>query len=235
MMSRPSLPPLLTGMAAAGACPFEAACAEAQAGCDGGLLVHDVTPFALRAAVVFAPDVALAQAMAMLPLCAVAMQNALGVLGPSELPVQLEWQGAFRVNGGLCGGVRAAASGIDPQAVPDWLVVGVDMPFAADIDSSGETPDRTALMLEGCGDVAPMDLLESWARHMLNWLHRWETDGVAPLHRDWTGLAHGLGQEVRVGARTGVFLGVDEALGMLLKEPSGTALIPLTALLETNP
>lgn len=233
-MNAPEFPPLLSGRTTAGADPFAAAVAEARSGCDAGQVLHDLSDGNLHAAVVFAPDVTLGRAAVMLPLCAVAFQNALGALGPSELPVHLDWAGGFVVNGAFCGGLRATASTSDLDVVPDWLVIGISVPFVDD-GAGGDAPDRTTLYAEGCGGLMPGALLESWARHMLTWLHRWEEDGEAPLHREWSGLAYGLGQERRMGDETGTFLGLDETLGMLFKSGGKTRLIPLVTLLQETP
>ena len=110
-MNTPSFPPLFSGLAVESQVdPFDKACAEAARGCDAGLVVHDLGANTLRAALVFAPDVQLADAMAMLPLCGVGFQNALGALGPPEVAVHLEWAGGLRINGANCGTLRVAAS-----------------------------------------------------------------------------------------------------------------------------
>ena len=96
----------------------------------------------------------------------------------------------------------------------------------------GATPDRTTLYAEGCADVAPPTLVEAWARHTLNWITRWEDEGVRPLHAEWRGLGHGIGEPVTSGDLSGTFLGVDEDFGMLLRDDTTTHLIPLTALLD---
>lgn len=235
MNTTPQFPPLLSGRMTAGADPFAAACRAAAEGCDAGLILYDPGPEVLRAAIVLAPEVPLCRAMAMLPLAQVGLQNALGALGPAELPVQMEWDGTLRVNGGHCGGFSACASDADPAAVPDWLVIGFSLRFVPESDEAGADPDRTALYSEGCGDLFPQDLLESWARHTLAWLHRWEAEGTAPLHREWSGLLTGTDGPVASGGTTGAYLGIDEDLGLLLKTENGTRLIPLTAQLTETP
>ena len=129
---------------------------------------------------------ALAKAMAMLPLCGVGFQNALGALSPPEVAVQLEWNGGIRVNGAACGALRMMASTTNPAAVPDWLVVGFTLPLYPandpDMAQTGLNPDQTALYAEGCAEVQPPALVESWARHTLHWINRWEDLGPASLH-----------------------------------------------------
>ncbi|MCL3881056.1 biotin/lipoate--protein ligase family protein [Marivita sp. GX14005] len=235
MTGTPAFPPLMQGMNAAGADPFEAACVEAARGCDAGLILYDIAPERLRAAIVLAPEVALKQAAAMLPLTGVAVQNTLGALGPPELAVHLGWTGAIFVNGAACGQLRAASDSCVPEDVPGWLVTGVEVVFARPGLDGGESPGETDLSAEGCGDLEPAAVLESWSRHLMNWLSRWEDEGIAPLHREWSGLAHGLGEPARVQGQSGTFLGLDETLGLLLRQDTGTIVIPLTDLLETRP
>ncbi len=233
-MSEIAFPPLMSGLAVTGQeDPFETACQRAVLGCDSGLLTYNLSADLMRAALVFAPEVPLLKAMAMLPTCGIGLQNALGALAPPEVAVHLEWGGGLRINGGRCGRLRVAASTSDPEATPDWLVVGLELPLWPASEDTGETPDQTALYAEGCADVKAPALLESWARHALHWIARWEEDGVEPLHAEWRGLAHGLGEAGQWNGASGTFLGVDEDFGMLLREADTTRLIPLTTQLET--
>ncbi|MFD1343322.1 biotin/lipoate--protein ligase family protein [Litorisediminicola beolgyonensis] len=233
MTERPSFPPLLTGVAVPGDAPRAAAIAAARDGCDAGTIFYDPSAPDLAAAIVLAPDVALAQAAQMLPLLAVGCQNALGAIAPPEVGMHLGWDGTLRVNGGRAGRVALVAPTPEPKHVPDWLIGVLELRFEIDLDRGGDRPEETALRAEGCGDLAPLDLLEAWARHSLNWLHRWEVDGPAELHREWTALSDEIGKELAVAGRSGTALGLDEELGLLLKTADGTELVPLTALLET--
>ena len=232
-MNTPSFPPLFSGLAVESQVdPFDKACAEATRGCDAGLVVHDLGANTLRAALVFAPDVQLADAMAILPLCGVGFQNALGALGPPEVAVHLEWTGGLRINGATCGTLRVAASSADPTAEPDWMVIGLELPLWPANDAPGETPDQTALYSEGCADVNAMELLESWVKHTLVGINTWTEDGVKSLHKDWRGLSYGIGEDISIDKFSGTFLGVDEQFGMLIRAGKTTHLVPLTYLLE---
>jgi biotin-(acetyl-CoA carboxylase) ligase len=214
---------------------FDEALRQAHLGCDAGLVTYGTGADIIEAALVLAPEVPLGKAMAMLPLAAIGYQNALGALAPPEVAVHLEWAGGLRLNGAACGVFRVAASTNDPTKVPDWLVVGFQVPFLPDSDEMGYAPDRTALAAEGCAEVAADQLIESWARHTLHWINRWESEGNRAIHADWRGLAHGIGEDITQGDLTGVFVGVDEDFGMLLRDDTGkTHLLPLTQLLETH-
>ncbi|MEW9919197.1 DUF4444 domain-containing protein [Marimonas sp. MJW-29] len=232
-MTEPTFPPLMSGLAVTGSAdPFETACNRAIVGCDAGLVVYNTAADRLSAALVLTPDVPLAKAVAMLPLCAIGLQNALGALAPPEVAVHLEWEGGIRLNGGRCGSFRMAASDNTPEVEPRWLVVGFFLPLLI-LGEGGDRPDETALFEEGCADVDPVRLLESWARHTLNWIARWEEGGNKPLHAEWRGLAHGIGEVIEVQGHSGVFLGIDEDFGMLLRDETSTRSLPLTLLLET--
>ncbi len=236
-MSEPVFPPLMTSQPVeANVDPFENACARATLGCDSGLVVHRIDADWLRAAIVFAPEVPLKDAVIMLAVCGVGFQNALGALAPPEVAVHLEWDGRIRINGASCGRLRMAASPDDQtgdlEAEPDWLVIGLELPLLPQSDTPGNRPDETTLFEEGCSDVAPVQLLESWARHTLVWINRWTGEGVQPLHEAWRGLAHNMGEEITLYGLTGSFLGVDERFGMLLRQQDTTELLPLTRLLE---
>lgn len=229
-MSKPQFPPLFSGQDAAGSDPFALAIAAADEGCDAGLVIYDLTTARLRAAIVFAPEVTLAQAAVMLPLSGVGFQNAVGALGPPEVSVHLGWDGTIYVNGGRCGALRMAASGT-PDAEPDWLVIDLTLTLWPASDDTGLTPDDTALYAEGCAQIDPVALLESWVRHTLVGINAWSDDGVAAVHREWTGLAHGLTGTITAGGKTGTYIGLDDTLGLLLKVDGQTLSIPLTTLL----
>lgn len=231
MTQPPRFPPLMAGVAVVGADdPFETARAMAMRGCEGGTVVHNVQADRLRAAIVFAPEVTTEDAMAMLPLCGVGFQNAFGALAPPEVAVHLEWGGGIRVNGAYCGGLRVAAAGAADQ-IPDWMIVGLEVPILRIGDDPGENPDVTALYDEGCAEVDPTHLLESWARHCLVWINRWSDEGNAPLHAAWSGLLYGTGETVTRAGRSGTFLGTDERFGMLIRDGETTDLVPMSTLL----
>ena len=226
----PTFPPLLRGEEAAD--PFAKAVSRALTGADPGLLVWSRRADLMQAAIVLAPEQPLERAVGVYLAAPVALGDALGALAPPEVAVHYTWPGGVLVNGARCGRVRAAAAATEPGAVPDWLVLGVEMPFLPpDERDGGERPDETCLFAEGCGDVMPLPLIESWSRHLLVWINHFVDDGIAPLHAAWRARAWALGEKLPDGS--GVFMGLDEQGGMLVKTPAGTVLRPLTEALET--
>ncbi len=223
-------PPLLTGLAVAGD-PFVAAC-EAAPEAEPGSVFYGPDEETMRAAVLLAPEVPLGEAVSVSFAVALGLNDAIGALAPPEVAFHFEWPGGFRVNCASCGGLTARASTDDPRAEPDWLVVGVELPVMGSlVEEPGATPDRTSLHAEGCGEITVPDLIETWARHMMNWLHIYLTDGFAPLHEDWRARAYRLGETIEAPA-LGTFVGLDEHGGLILQETGGARILPLTMLLE---
>jgi biotin-(acetyl-CoA carboxylase) ligase len=128
--------------------------------------------------------------------------------------------------------MRVKASTQDPEATPDWLILGLELSMTSRKSNPGKDPDRTWLSEEGCGEITPDQLLECWVRHSLYWLNRWLDDGPRPVHSDWRGLVPTLGETVEVDGTSGTFVGVDENFGMLLRTGEDTTLIPLSSRLE---
>lgn len=232
MGEMPVFPPLLTGQAVAGQTPRDAAIAAGAAGADPGLVLYDPLSPDLEAAVLFAPEVSRAEAAVMLPLAGVALQNALGTVAPPEVALHLGWDGPVYVNGAVAGRLGITVPKGPEEAVPDWLVLTLSLRFPARTEEGGATPGETALHAEGCGELTPMPLLESWTRHLMHWLHDWETEGLKNLHRDYAALAWQIGETAEFAGRSGHFLGLDESLGALLKTDGQTRLLPLSLLLE---
>lgn len=237
MTHTPSFPPLLIGLQAGKDIdPFDKAISMASRGCDGGTIVHGITTELLRAAFVFAPEVPLSKAASMMVACGVGFSNALGALAPPEIAVHLTWDGQILVNGAVCGHLQLTASERDPSAMPDWLVIGLTVAlFPAQGDEGGLHPDQTTLFQEGCAEVDPVQLLESWARHTLVWVNRWSDEGVAPLHAEWRSMLDGVGENTTItdGSTevSGLFLGIDEDFGMLIRTHETTKTKPLTDLI----
>jgi BirA family biotin operon repressor/biotin-[acetyl-CoA-carboxylase] ligase len=226
-------PPLFQGEAVTGtADPFDRAVALAVAGTDPGTVVYNLGGGTLRASLILAPEVPLEEAMSMLPVCGLGFQAALGALAPPEVAVHLDWAGGIRVNGATCGRFRARASGANPNETPDWLIIGLELNVQTLEGNPGNDPDRTSLIEEGCGEVEPERLLESWVRHTLYWINRWQEDGPRPVHAEWRGLAKNLGEDITFNGETGTFVGVDEFFGMLMRMDGETKLIPLSTQLE---
>ena len=228
---QPIFPPLLRGEETMpGMDPFQKAVASAALGTNPGLICWSRDETTLRAALVLAPEAPLERAIGISFAVALGLGDSLGALAPPEVAIHYVWPDAFKVNGADCGAMRAAAATTDPKAEPDWLVIGVEMPYLPPSDGEpGKRPNQTSLIDEGCLEVTPLKLLESWSRHTLVWINRWLDDGFQPIHTAWRERAWGMGEELPEG---GTFMGIDELGGMLVKTAKTTEVRPLTAMLE---
>lgn len=233
--SAPLFPPLLTGVAVrAGADPFGEAVADARAGrAEAGHLYWSPDDDTLRAAIVFEPEETLVEAAPILFAVATGLNDCIGALAPPEVGMQHVWPGGVKINGATCGGLRLAAASGDGGAVPDWLVVGLTLSLAATRPDPGRDPHVTALAEEGCAHLDRVSLLESWSRHMLVWVNRWEDDGPRPVFEAWLARAEGRGDAGALAADGGpTVLGLDDHGGLLLKTADGPRVLPLLPALE---
>lgn len=226
----PSLPPLFRAEEVSGD-PFAKAVSLASRDADPGLLTWVRREDRLEAAVILAPEQVLEVAIGVLLVGAVAIGDAIASLAPPEVAIHYDWPGVIRVNGGLCGRLRIASASPAPDAVPDWMVLGVKLDFhLPEGMQGGEEPEHTYLHAEGCGDIHPLPLLEGWSRHLLVWINRFLDDGLAPVHAAWMARAWKVGSPLADGS--GMFLGLDEHGGLLAKTADGTVLHKLTETLE---
>lgn len=232
MIETPSFPPLLTGEVVPNNMdPFEKAVSRAIAGVDSGTVFYSEAGDTLRAALVLAPETPLEEAIQAVYVAQIGLAESLGALAPPEVPVHFQWPDRIKVNGAICGTVRFAADVSDPDAEPHWLVVGIEIPFIPQGDEPGANPNETCLLEEGCSEVTPMALLESWSRHTLLWLTYFLEEGAERVHREWRPRCDTMGESVQT-PRPGVFVGLDEKGRMLLRDGPMTETLSLIQFAE---
>ncbi len=237
MTGRPlSLPPLLRGVEA-GRAPWHRAQRDAGQGeAEPGDLYWSPHAEAMQAAVVLAPDRPLAEAMLAVFAVACGLHDCIGALAPPETAVTHLWPDTVLVNDAACGVIRVAASTADAQAIPDWMVAAVDLALAPISGDPGDSPGITSLAEEGYPVEDVQTLIESFARHLLVWIHRWQEDGPRPLHDAWLSRARGQGGDAAVrcagAVERGAFLGLAEQGDLMLKADSGPRQLPLMSVLD---
>ena len=226
MSRRPILPPLYRGAAldAAGDAFLEAQ-ARARAGAGAGTLLWSARDDRFDCAVVLEPERPLAESLPVHYVALLGFGDALGALLPPAVDVTFDWPDRIAVNGGTVGGVRLAVPDAEAAATPDWMVVGAGAALADDPtdDEPGRNPGRTTLGTEGGAGIAPVDLVEAFARHFLVWLNRWQDDGFGPVRQAWLKRAAGSGGRVA---------GLDDSGGLLLIEDGGTRTLDLRRALQ---
>jgi biotin-(acetyl-CoA carboxylase) ligase len=146
-------------------------------------------------AIVLEPEVALDRALQMAPLVMVALGDCLGALMPPKTAIAFRWPDTLLVNGAEAGRVRLAAPSSALDAIPDWLVVGIELRLkpSSEDGEPGERPDFTTLATEGGGGLTRTDILQAFAAHVLAWIDIWTHEGFEPLRAHWLAGADGQG------------------------------------------
>ncbi len=176
---------------------YEAARADPEAGSPRAALLHQVRDAPegtllwsdaqgrLALALLLVPDHPFEQSALVAITAMIALGDAIGALAPPIVAVTNVWPDRIEVNGAFVGGVSLDRPGSD-LVTPERLILGVEVAIASVMEyEPGHRPDVTSLAEEGCGEITPVSLLESFARHFLAWLHRWKEDGFAPLRSAW--------------------------------------------------
>lgn len=222
----PRFPPLLEGRRAdPGADVFAEATAAARAGADGGVLIWAPRRDRFETALVLTPETDATTALGVIFALHLSVVDAVGALSPPEVAALWAWPDTFMINGAAAGRMRVA---MDTDAdTPAWMAVSIEVDIAPLKGDPGQTPDRTSLTDEGCGDIDGFALIEVWARHALLWINIFEDGGLPAIAEKWRERAFGTGRdgsafwpEPAPGV-VGVALGLDEEGGLLIKPEAG--------------
>ncbi|WP_425405358.1 biotin/lipoate--protein ligase family protein [Hwanghaeella sp.] len=242
----PALPPIFTPILAG---PTESPLDLALAAVDreedatGTVVVADRADIA-DAAFILGPDRPLMDALKVVHVMMVSVNDALGSIIPPQIAITFGWPDRIMINGALAGGLRLTLpEEIGPDSakadpVPDWMIlrVTIDVLGEPTSDALGKPVERTSLMHEGCVDVAPTLIVESIARHFLSWVSKWETDGFDPVRNAWDGRAEGYQEKVAfklpAGSIKGRLLGLDEDGGLMVSRDGKKRRAPLRWLLQ---
>lgn len=155
-----------------------ATAAEAGAGTLVQVGRFDLAEFAL----VLEPDEPLRTARRAFYAGMVALVDALAAHAPPQKPIDILWPASIRIDGGLVGGGRLAwPQHADEDAPPAWLVFGAAIrTAAAGATEAGLLPQTATLEDEGFA-LASERLVESFARHFMTAVDRWQQDGFAEI------------------------------------------------------
>jgi biotin-(acetyl-CoA carboxylase) ligase len=231
----PTFPPLLASNPVKSPDrPFRVACVEVDAGRAGaGDVFWARATDLMDVAIILEPEVALEQSTQMPFAAMVALGDALGAIAPPEVGVYYRWPGDIVVNGARAGSVRFAVPRDAAEgAVPRWLVVGATLTIRAgrSAPDPGLDTENTTLEEEGCAGITRTDLIESFCRHFLVWVHNWEQDGFRQISELWVERARQIADEATPDGVTGTLLGLDDGGNLLVKPPAGPAVsLPILA------
>ena len=225
LVTDPTFPPLLTGeKLAKDVDPFIKAVSASMIGCDPGIVFYAEDPGTLKAAITLAPEVPLKDGISVAHALMLSAADSLGALGPPELAIHFVWPFQFKINAARCGELQLKASTTDPETIPDWIVVGISIPFVRpESVEPGSDPSRTWLHEEGCIELTIPQVIESWSRHSLVWLNSFEDAGYQAIQDHWRAKCDSIGSDITRPAE-GTFVGTDGQGSLLLKRDGMTSI-----------
>src|SRR5262249_5396985 len=115
-----------------------------------------------------------------------ALADALAAHAPPEKPIAFVWPDAILVDGGLVGGGQFAWSDGPEDQPPQWMVFGAMIRTVSMGDSDrGLRPLASALEEEGFSGLESGALAESFARHLMTAVDRWQEQGFDAIAKDY--------------------------------------------------
>ena len=201
----------------------------------GTVVVAD-RPDMADCAFILGPDRPLKDALNVVHVMMLALNDAVGAIIPPQIAVTFGWPDRIMINGALAGGLRLTLpqdTSDELDETPDWMVLRLTLDVLGEPieEIPGHPVERTSLLHEGCVDIAPTVIIESVARHFLNWISRWERDGINRIREAWDGRAHGYQEQISFrmpgGGIKGRLLGLDEEGGLMVSRNGKKKTAPL--------
>ncbi|MGQ0664295.1 MAG: biotin--[acetyl-CoA-carboxylase] ligase [Pseudomonadota bacterium] len=178
-------------------------------------------PGNLYCSLVLRPDCPPAAAAQLSFVAALGVGGGLGAIIPPLIELRYKWPNDVLLNGRKAAGILIEAEPAQGGERLDWMVLGVGVNVAS--HPEGTDFPATSLAFEAGIPFRCEDVLEAFARHFQSWVNRWLEEGFAPVRREWTKRAKGIGEKITVRlARerlSGTFVDLD-ADGALLLEPA---------------
>lgn len=165
---------------------FGKACAAAKAGEDEGVIFWAPSADRLDFGLTLIPDRPRRATLPVIYAAALAFADALGAFAPPPTPIGFGWPGQILIDGGVAGSLSLACAAGNAGNVPAWAVLGCDLALSAAGDEPGRTPGRTCIAEEVFEDFSVAAQIESFGRHFLAWLNRWERDGLISVTAEWS-------------------------------------------------
>jgi BirA family biotin operon repressor/biotin-[acetyl-CoA-carboxylase] ligase len=236
----PSLPSIYRPIRAGGGPRGPATTLLRQAGrAPEGALCWSDAGGRLSLALLLDPDGDWSQSAPVALAAIVALGDAIGALAPPTVAVSNSWPDRLEANGGLVAGIALDGVGAD-AAAPSRLILRLEAVVHAPAGPEpGHRPDLTSLAEEGCEEITPVALLESFARHFLSWLHRWQEDGFGPVRASWRARGPRIGAplllELRGVGVTGRFRDLGPGGELILEADGAERRIALDEALASGP
>ncbi|MCP4329960.1 MAG: hypothetical protein GY791_16150 [Alphaproteobacteria bacterium] len=179
---------------------MQCAIALAKDGADPATLAWSDRADCLDCAIVLTPTEPWARAAPVMFSGALGMGDALASILPPGVEVGFGWPGDIHVNERRAASIELRApENITAEDIPEWLVLGAGLSITGQPQSSKrDSIPQTTLSYENCVDVTAAAALESFSRHFLAWVNRWQDDGFAPLRAAWLARIKGGGKSISV-------------------------------------
>ena len=208
--------------------------AAARAGMEEGILFWSERSDKLDAALLLQPDRPRGETLPVIYVAALAFADALGAFAPPPAPISFAWPGGILADGAQIGALSLACAPSNPDAIPDWAVLGFQLALAAGDEEPGQRPDRTSIAEQDFEGFSIAAQIEGFGRHFLAWLSRWDTEGVRPILIEWSRRAFGasLGPTIDLrGVGRVKPLDLDSAGNLRVRQGSGERMLLLEAAL----
>lgn len=209
-----------------------------RGGMDPGAVCYSERPDRLDAIFMLGPETPLSHAIQVMYPLVLATNDSLGATIPPEIGVHMGWPDRIFVNGALAGGLALVTETEDMAAVPDWMLARLTIDVMGDPADMrpGQRSDRTSLYQEGAGETSAPALLTAFCRYFLNWLDRWQRDGLAPLAPKWLDRAAGRDKPIGFPDGESVTRGTPVRLtdtgDLVIETADGERTLPLAGLLN---
>ncbi len=169
-------------------------------GADDGTLLWVGRDDRLDCAVILHPDDPLERAVLVTYVAMLGLGDALSVVVPPMTDVIYTWPNRIEANGGGVAAIEIyLPNGVTSGSVPDWMALFAAANVTAPLPLGSDAKRRvTSLREEGCEGLTPAELLETFARHFLNWVNRWQDDGFEPVRATWLHRAPARGEAIEI-------------------------------------
>ncbi len=239
MIESARLPPIYNLIAVEGGRnPELHARALAKGGADPATIVCSDRDDRLDCSVVLEPGMKLAQARLVVYVGMLALGDALGAVIPPGIDVTYRWPNVIEANIAPAARIDLYVPGArSASATPPWMTLRAVVALSTAIEGDpAATAFETTIADEGGGEVTVIELLESFTRHFLTWMSRWEQDGFDPVRAMWLRHApsHGERIDLIIGKRRskGLFRDIGDDGALILEGPRATRKIPLGSMLK---
>ena len=137
-------------------------------------------------AVVLEPDEPLQTARRAFYAGMCALADTLAAHAPPEKPIEVVWPDTIRVDGGLVGGAQLAWSEGPSNQPPEWMVFGAMIRTVSMGEGDpGLRALATALEEEGFDELQSGQFAESFTRHLMTAVDRWQERGFDAIAKDY--------------------------------------------------